>query len=230
MLTGDLKGDNLASTAFNMTTPTIRQTVLEVERKFSHLRIYPFKADGGSPPFHTLAYHGTETFCDKYFDHHNRLSAAGTWVRRRNGHWESKIRQAGDYTNSQFQEIQDLAEISRHVYSITKISGQSCNDFGLSKMAEFVTYREKWIADERFEVVLDNTDFGHTVGEIELKELKNVRPGIEAQACCKLLDQEIEAFMRRYSWAFSSAPPIGKLTAYFSRLRRQDCELLFRYY
>lgn len=40
--------------------------------------------------------------------------------------------------------------------------------FGLGEMCRFETHRRSFVADEKYTVVLDKTDFGHTVGEIEL--------------------------------------------------------------
>jgi len=202
-----------------MAAPRVHQITLEVERKFSRLRVYPLSATGGYPGFQTLLYLGNKTFCDTYFDDRKLLSSSGTWVRQRNGSWESKIRQDGNYNNSQFREIQNLDEIRRHVHSITKISQPASNAFGLTKTAEIITHREAWKADDRFKIVLDRTDFGHMVGEVELEAKVTMSSEEERRRLGNLLDSEIASFMQRYSWAFDPGPAVGKLTAYFARQR-----------
>lgn len=55
--------------------------------------------------------------------------------------------------------------------------------------------------------MLDQTDFGHSVGEVEL----------EAEDAEKA-HLDIDAFLARYSWFCQPGPVEGKLSAYF-RLR-----------
>lgn len=200
----------------------LRKVCLEVERKFSRLRIYPLVADGGSPPFSSLQCFGSKTFCDMYFDKQNLLSQSGIWVRQRDGKWQSKVRQAGDFNDSQFQETQDLAEISRHVELVTKISAPHSEAFGLSQIARIITHREMWKADNQFNIVLDRTDFGHIVGEVEIEALVSVRSDEEAKKHCDSMDREIVTFMQRYSWAFDCSPAVGKLTAYFANQKSRS--------
>ena len=73
-------------------------------------------------------------------------------------------------------------------------------------MAEFVTTRVSFLADDRFTVVLDATDFGHTVGEVELM----AEDAEKAHA-------DIDAFLKEYAWFFDTSNPKGKLTAYFDK-------------
>ncbi|KAJ9654439.1 hypothetical protein H2198_006519 [Neophaeococcomyces mojaviensis] len=200
----------------------LRQVLLEVERKFSRLRVYPLTINGGNPTFHSLKYLGTQTFCDTYFDHRSLLAHAGTWVRQRDGQWQSKIRQAGDYNNSQFREIQNVDEIGHQVHLITKKSQPSSKAFGLTQTAKITTHREAWKADDRFKIVLDHTDFGHVVGEVELEASVTIQSDEEAKKYCGLMDSEITSFMQRYCWAFDPNPAIGKLTAYFARRQSQE--------
>lgn len=191
--------------------------ILEVERKFSNLRVHPLLQNGGKPQFQSLIHVGRNKFIDTYFDSKDQLCRAGTWVRNRSGKWEAKIRQAGDYNSSQFKELQDVEEIRSHITSTTGLSQSPSADFGLPKMAQITTHRESWLADDRFKIVLDCTDFGHVVGEVELESIVATRNNINMKETCKEMDSEILSFMQRYSWTFDTSPPVGKLTAYFAR-------------
>lgn len=195
----------------------LRKTILEVERKFARLAILPFRKDGGSPHFSHFEYLGTHSFRDIYFDHANQLSKSGTWVRQRDGEWESKIRQAGDFGNSSFREVTDHEEISRNVTMITGMDRPAESNFGLSVVADITTFRESWKVNERFKIVVDTTDWGHVVGEVELEDEIESASKEEMQRQCKIMDREVEEFMERYRWAFIMKPAIGKLTAYFAR-------------
>lgn len=199
--------------------PHMARSTLEVERKFSRLRVDRLTIDGGNPPFSSLQFLGHRTFRDVYYDRHGSLATAGTWLRQRDGRWQSKIRQAGDYINSQFRELEDVEGIRRHVHSITNILAPPEHAFGMSQIAQLTTYRSTWQADNRFKIVLDRTDFGHVVGEVELEAQVLVRNAEEARHQCHLMDVELQRFMQRYNWAFDSGPAIGKLTAYFAQQR-----------
>ena len=70
-------------------------------------------------------------------------------------------------------------------------------------MARFTTTRREWRADGRFGIVLDESDFGHRVGEVEVMS----EEGGKAR-------EEIDAFMERYGWFFGKGKPEGKLAAF----------------
>lgn len=195
----------------------IRCGVLEVERKFAGLKVYPLHIENaGSPPFRRLEHVGKCTFRDIYYDHEHKLSRVGIWVRTRNGVWQSKIRQKGDYMQSAMKEVEDTRTIAKEVCNVTGVLEASENAFGLAKLADITTNREAWKADGRFNIVLDRTDFGHTVGEVELEQPE---PEIASHTTKDLqcMETEIQEFMDRYSWAFDRGPAKGKLTAFFEQ-------------
>ncbi|KAG2417466.1 hypothetical protein HFD88_008685 [Aspergillus terreus] len=200
--------------------------VLEVERKFSYLGVKSLLRDGGNPPFQSLTYRGKKTFHDIYYDKSDLLSSNGIWVRQRDGRWQAKIRRGGDRTNSKFEELSTPEEISKYLKGLGVRSNEGSN-FGLEQMASFLTTRESWIADRDFTIVQDVTDFGHTVGEVELEACLDRSAGssreMEQYRNRKMaeMDARIAAFMRQYSWAFGVGIPKGKLTAYFERLDRK---------
>ena len=80
------------------------------------------------------------------------------------------------------------------------------NNFGLDMLCKFDTVRDSFLADGKFTVVLDHTDFGHQVGEVELM----AEDAEKAHA-------DIDAFLKEYAWFFDTTNPKGKLTAYFEK-------------
>lgn len=203
--------------------PFVHRGIFEVERKFlsdcgTKDRI---SRNQGNPAFRDLRYLGKWSFEDQYFDHHGLLCANNIWLRTRDLCWVAKIRQGGNRINSQFKEISSTTDIAKLVQQYCPSANVSLPNFGLQGIAQFKTVREAWRADDRFEIVLDSTDFGHSVGEVELQESvissddESLKSSYDAKG--KAMDQEIETFMQRYSWAFPVGEPVGKLTAYFAR-------------
>ncbi|KAI4144873.1 MAG: hypothetical protein LQ340_006508 [Diploschistes diacapsis] len=207
----------------------LHQSVVEVERKFL---CNPgsrdcFNTNHGEPAFRVLEYLGRRTFEDTYYDRNGVLSSHGVWVRQRSGRWQAKVRLGGDYTNSQFRELSKQHDIAQVIRQYNLEADSSSNDFGLQKSAQYTTTRDMWKADNRFEIVLDTTDFGHSVGEVELQQETETSGDRELllavrQAVAKDMDRQIEAFMQQYSWAFPPGKPVGKLSAYFAWKRKLD--------
>lgn len=186
---------------------------------------------------------GVTCFEDRYYDTpKDTLSKAGVWIRRRekfecgvrpftgserasppDASWEAKIRMGGDFINSAFREITDLHEISAVLGNLVPGSELDA-DHGprggqVREMARFVTDRTGYIVDGKFTVVIDVTDFGHTVGEVELERdaTEASCEGVDKALAIAAMDKEIDGFMRRFWWAFPAGKPVGKLTAYFDR-------------
>ncbi len=203
----------------------IAPCVLEVERKFTSLAVPTITQHGGNPPFRSLRSLPIKTIRDIYFDKADVLCSNGAWVRKRNGAWQAKIRKGGDFTNSRFQELTSVSDITACVCRITGTDASEANNFGMETMAEFTTTREMWIADGEFRIVRDRMDFGHEVGEIELEETLEGSAGAqlpteeEKLAKMQQMDERIADFMRRYSWAFARGKPTGKLMEYLQRRR-----------
>jgi thiamine-triphosphatase len=208
-------------------TCLLRRSVIEVERKFlpGVELVDRLRANRGPPAFRSLKYMGRRSFEDAYYDHDGILSSNGVWVRRRNKDWQAKVRQGGDYTNSQFGELSQRDEIAELV---KKLTSGACpvesEAFGLQETARFTTHRDAWKADNRFKIVLDTTDFNHTVGEVELLEVletkDNGEPALQQRRSIAFkMDSDIQDFMHHYSWAFPLGEPVGKLSAYFAGKR-----------
>ena len=194
--------------------------LLEIERKFSwttkNLKI--FKANGGNPPFKRIAPVSSRVFRDVYYDSHRKLSTKGLWVRQRvyfdfsgsknatgNQIWEAKQAVNGiSFNRSTFKETRDVDLISRMVNEHVPSSSGADECFGLNQLCQFQTSRDTFLADNKFTIVLDSTDFGHSIGEVELL----------AEDAGKA-HTDIDAFLDRYAWFFDISRPRGKLTAYF---------------
>lgn len=226
-------------------SPQPRRSILEVERKFAPTATSTRQLDQntGSPPFDSVVHQGVTCFEDTYYDTPaDTLSKAGVWIRRRekfecgvrrfSGHkrrdprdvsWEAKVRVAGDFVNSAFREVTDVEEISDLLGTLvpgTELDGHNGPRGGqVREMARFVTDRTGYIVDGRFTVVIDVTDFGHTVGEVELERgtAEVSCEGEDKTLAIAAMDEEIDGFMRRFAWAFPAGKPVGKLSAYFER-------------
>ncbi|KAK3903281.1 CYTH-like domain-containing protein [Staphylotrichum tortipilum] len=200
------------------TTPTKQPpALLEVERKFRRLThptlLHPPPAP--SPPFHSVLVLPTRRIHDIYYDTPSRLlCAAGAWIRRRDGEWEAKLKRGGDFVKSRFEELRGEEEIARCIQGVLGAAGKGEN-FGLGKMAEFVTTREAWVVDGEFKVVRDRMDFGHEVGEVELEGEFWEGEGVEKGVVMEEMDRRVGEFMERYKWAWEVEGAVGKLTAYF---------------
>ncbi|KAI9736470.1 MAG: hypothetical protein M1818_006204 [Claussenomyces sp. TS43310] len=199
--------------------------ILEFEHKFivNPSLVPRFRLNQGHPRFRQFAPQGTRRFLDEYYDggtSGTELARRGLWVRRRDGIWEAKQRRGGDFVRSIFHETRDVREIRRliasHVRGVGAAQAGPERDFGLRCICRYRTDREMFLVDKRFSVVLDGTDFGHLVGEVEVMEMEMERQRHGSPGGL----QGIEAFMRRYEWFFAvggGARPKGKMTAYFER-------------
>jgi len=209
----------------------IRQCIVEVERKFkptadfiSRLRQnacpahHPFDRTVQVLPFQTLVGPATHNFEDTYYDADHVLSTRGIWVRCRGGDWQAKIRHGGNFINSSFQELSGREAVTTMIQKyFPKAQLHASGASGISEIARFTTYREAWRANDKFDIVIDRTDFGHVVGEVELTQELEGESGQaledgEKERTSKKLDCEIEEFMRYHAWAFPTEEPVGKLS------------------
>ncbi|KAL9111426.1 MAG: hypothetical protein Q9227_004103 [Pyrenula ochraceoflavens] len=218
-------------------TFALRALRIEAERKFHPCAFSctaPYLKFRQEPKFKSLNFQGTSCFTDIYYDRPGfLLMKQGIYVRSRDGQWEAKHGNSGDYNTSQFEEMHSskkIAElIKKAVDSASYVS--EANNFDLTPVAHFTTRRVCLVADDRFTIALDDMDFGHSVGEVELLEdfqYENNESMIAKimmiQNKKALLRQEIECFMRQYGWAFPTTTPDGqpvhgKLTRYFEMQR-----------
>ena len=199
--------------------------LLEIERKFSwnpaSLKI--LISNRGQPPFSSPTTIHSKLFRDTYYDREDRLSGRGLWVRKRllydsrkgfggykTGTWEAKQSMPGSsFVRSTYDETQNPSRIWQMIKQHIPTCPGPDEHFGLEEMCRFETHRRSFVVDEKFTVVLDETDFGHAVGEVELFAEDADRAHVE-----------IDAFLARYTWFFDCSKPKGKLTAYFEKYTR----------
>ncbi|KAH8785882.1 CYTH-like domain-containing protein [Diaporthe sp. PMI_573] len=215
-----------------------RLSVLEIERKFAPTTtsIRQLDKNTGEPPFNSVMHKHVSCFEDTYYDNPNdTLSNVGVWLRcRKNPHdvsWEAKIRMGGDFINSAFKEITDVQEISTMLNNLVpgaELDAQHGPRGGqIQELARFVTNRTRYVVDGKFNVVIDVTDFGHTIGEVELERdasevsCEGEGEGEDRTLTIAAMDKEVGDFMRGFIWAFPSGNPVGKLTAYFDHMAHQ---------
>jgi hypothetical protein len=84
---------------------------LEVERKFlvTPVAVSYLRSNSGGSRFKKHESLGKQTTQDTYYDRNGLLFSKGVYIRRRNGHWEAKIRTDGDFINSAFTEVDQIA-------------------------------------------------------------------------------------------------------------------------
>lgn len=203
---------------------------LEVERKFlvTPAAVSFLRSNSGGSGLNICESLGNQTTHDIYYDRNGFLFSKGVYVRRRNGHWEAKVRAGGDFINSSFTEI-DGNEAVKEIIKRNLIDASDGHNIEemLEPCAAFVTERESWRIDGRFKVDIDTTDFGHIIGEVELTEALASIGGERAEGegaeehLKERMNQEIQAFMRLYPEVFPAGRPVGKLTAYFQSLDRR---------
>ena len=227
--------------------------ILEVERKFRRLTLptltaIPFhnnttttthlsKPEYTRRAFQSILPLPTRQIHDIYYDPPRRtLGAAGAWIRKRNGAWEAKVRRGGDFVNSRFEELKGARAVwacveriipERDSGGVGVAAGEERLDFGLERVAKFVTTREAWVVDGEFTVVRDRMDFGHEVGEVELQvEWVEGGEGLAGkEVAMEEMDRRIEGFMKRYWWAWEEGEAVGKLTAYFEMVEAGESEV-----
>jgi thiamine-triphosphatase len=203
--------------------PTSAIKTLEVERKFlpTNDSIARLRANSGKPVFRFHQALGIKHTHDIYYDREGILMSKGIYVRLRDGQWEAKVRQGGDYTNSRFAEYQghdDVGHIVKDVFSTISEESGSWKK-ALVPVADLKTKREEWDADG-FRICVDEVDqegFEHRVGEVELCEEIEVDETTDEETIGKEMDERIEKFMKEHEWAFpaTSGKVVGKLSAYF---------------
>ncbi|KAL9104817.1 MAG: hypothetical protein Q9163_000265 [Psora crenata] len=200
--------------------------LLEIERKFTWkpASLEILMSNGGRPSFTSRPTIQTMRFRDTYYDLEDKLSNQGLWVRKRlhynhpppprqvqnpttTGVWEAKQSMPGSsFARSTYDETQDLGRILQMVRNRVPGCPGPEDSFGLEELCRFETHRRSFLADGKFTVVLDQTDFGHSVGEVELL----AQDADKAHA-------DIDVFLARYAWLFDCSKPKGKLTAYFEK-------------
>lgn len=233
--------------------------------------------NSGVPPFRSLQRLSAISIRDEYYDTADKLlEASRIWLRKRNGAWEAKCRRGESSVHSGCVEVKErggdggggVGEVVGRALEASGCGdlarrwavqgGDECDvgnrmtsvvlEDALRLTAAFTTERKRWVADERYEIAIDETDFGHCVGEVEVMDgvvdgdmemIENV-VGREAadggvdvclghdtleKSRMNRLRLSLDAFMERYRWAFPVSiddKVIGKLSAYHERFGIAD--------
>lgn len=208
--------------------------ILEIERKFPKFTPL-FSNNAGHPAFTSLERLPDHRFTDLYLDDHGHLMNRGIYVRLRDGEYEAKIAFSANHdgpTANQYnmaktttmKEIKGKQAVQEYISEHVKIESgfwrKKCRSVTieeLEKVAGFVTEREAWLADNEFLVVMDQTCFGHKVGEVEYAGEVELKSDGDKEEQVKVAEEKMAAFMEKYAWAFEQGKAKGKLTAYFDK-------------
>jgi len=154
--------------------------MFEVERKFT-LQSCDAERIRGDDSFLAC---GTKTIVDEYYDNRSlTLTTKDTWLRHRGENWELKVPAMVDASGiTQYQEICGVAGVAEHLsvnLDSEDLFSLALDRQGFQVFAEIRTTREMF-RKQGLEIVLDSTDFGYCVGEVEI--LVSRREDIDAAA------------------------------------------------
>jgi len=121
-----------------------------------------------------------EVLVDKYYDtNEHALIMEDHWLRQRNGDWELKY-PVGLDGHSQggstlYHETTCIEEIMTRLRPILKVEEGGCSHLQsllektyLKPFAQLETKRKCYSREDKVNIVIDATDWGHSVGEIEI--------------------------------------------------------------
>ena len=69
--------------------------------------------------------------------------------------------------------------------------------------------------------MVDETDFGHMVGEVE-REMMVDEDDTDVMEISRRVDGWVRQFMELYPWAFSEEEAVGKLSAWFALKKKEE--------
>eukprot|EP00026_Physarum_polycephalum_P007241 Phypoly_transcript_07299.p1 GENE.Phypoly_transcript_07299~~Phypoly_transcript_07299.p1 ORF type:complete len:500 (+),score=89.48 Phypoly_transcript_07299:59-1501(+) len=192
-----------------------QSNLIEIERKFklreSDLQTIKRIARFG----------GEKTYHDEYFDSPTyELTKKDTWLRKRNGAWECKvpIDNAGNQGTDYYLELTNESDILQFMIQNKIISAidsaspleQQLTNHKIVPFASIRSTRSKYRTDT-FNFDLDVTDFGYSIGEIEIM----VKQASEIPNAQKQIDQ----FVSENALVVSGVQ--GKVLTYLSRFRKE---------
>ena len=166
-----------------------------------------FRANTGPSPFQQLEHVQSQQCTDVYYDSNNVLLNEKFQVRRRNADWEAwaridaplrslnhpmtfDLRTIASYDKDErdwYSNSTDEIIIRMAVGLYTGLDRGGGENFGLGKIAEFKTKREIYLADQKYHIMLDETDFGHESGtfEVERRYDEGIWPYYPSFTCLK---------------------------------------------
>ncbi|XP_037549828.1 thiamine-triphosphatase isoform X2 [Nematolebias whitei] len=186
-------------------------------------------------------------FHDQYFDTPEfNLTLRDMWLRKRKGCWELKCPMANSAEEpseerpadaalcTHYKEISSLSEIYQRVKEVIKVdcedreaettpSQEDCSwlsKLNLACFAEFTTTRRSFtLGEEGVKIDLDQADFGHHVGEIEVL----IPEGGDVQ----LAQEKIRNAAKKLGVSGDERVD-GKMTTYLKRYRPEHYAALLR--
>jgi len=168
---------------------------------------------------------GEKTYRDEYYDSPTyELTKKDTWLRKRNGVWECKV--AVENTENKgtdyYLELTNESDILKylldndHIKQIGSLSvDQHLANNSICQFATICSARSKYKTD-KFNFDLDVTDFGYSIGEIEIM----VKDASEIPSAQKLIDQ----FVSEHDLVVAGVQ--GKVLEYLNRFRREHYDAL----
>lgn len=152
---------------------------------------------------------------DYYYDNvDNRFLTSGSWLRKRNDHFELKISMLKSGQNETggvecYKELNSEADIANEIgLNLENSLKQNLEKSGYKPFAEIITNRKKY-KKGNFHIDIDQTNFNHDVVEIELEvadenHIKSAKERIEEFAIERGLSlEEVHGKMSYYLKKFN---------------------------
>ncbi|RIA87182.1 CYTH-like domain-containing protein [Glomus cerebriforme] len=214
----------------------------EVERKFKFdpSKVNLLEANRGKKPFDKVMFLSEKSFTDIYYDNllDYPLTTNDIWLRQRDDKWECKTPVNLTASMDSYHELENTTliknfldeklknnqAIKRQSENIPYYENKSFKEFlfknyKLEPFCTITTQRRSYLINNKFTMVLDTADFGHSVGEIELI--------VESTDKVQDAEKRIAMFMKEHDWFFETEGVVmGKLMAYISRFNQNQWECM----
>jgi thiamine-triphosphatase len=206
----------------------------EVERKFRYSldKVPLLEQNCGDTRFKSVKFIGETSFTDTYYDVHDAypLTCNDIWLRQRQNNWECKCPVKLTSEMDSYQEITKITEIVTFLSNkLARIYNNSAydsekfkdwlKDIGAKPFTTIITKRRKYLVDDKFTIDLDEADFGHFVGEVEL--IVSDKNDILNAEC------DILKLCHQHPWFFDlKGHQMGKLLMYISKYNPKQWDSL----
>ena len=177
--------------------------MIEVEVKI------PIDTKGPEALIATADFIGEHNISDTYYDTKDfSLTTKDIWLRRRNIAFELKLpvhtKELKNREADQYHELTTETDIRRELQLSPRASlSEDLQTVGYQPFASFTTIRQAYKKDQ-FNIVIDRTDFGYVIAEVELL-VNNQKQVLKAQ-------QRIVDFVTQLGYQYKSQG--GKAIAY----------------
>lgn len=216
-----------------------QQNHFEVERKFKFdaSKVILLEKNCGKKLFDNVNFISEKSFTDVYYDNHSEnypLTTDDIWLRNRDDKWECKTPVNLTASMDSYHELNDtniIKEFLDKKLDVNKLQSENIHynneefkdflfkNYNLTPFCTIITQRRNYLLNNKFTMVLDTADFGHSVGEIELI--------VESHDKVQDAEKRIALFMKEYDWFFETKGVVmGKLLAYISRFNEKQWECM----